>query len=407
MSWEYVKLGDLYSVHNGLSKGGKFFGSGYPFLTFSTVFNNYFIPDELTDLVQSTEKEQNNYSVKRGDVFVTRTSETSDELGMSCVALKDYPHATYNGFTKRMRPLQDGRVLPEYIGYYMRMPSFRGEFQAFSTMTTRASLKNEDLLGLKVALPPIETQEKIASTLKAYDDLIKNNQKQIKLLEEAAQRLYKEWFVDLRFPGHEDVVIVDGVPEGWEKDKAERFFNITIGKTPPRAEKQWFVNGNDGVPWLSISDMGTSGVYSFTTSEGLTQEAVKKHNMKVVPAGTIFVSFKLTVGRVSIATTDMCTNEAIAQFYIDDDFKQAYKYCYLNNFEYDTLGNTSSISKAVNSKIIKAMPFVMPDEATILAFDRIVEPILKEIKNKQIVCIKLKEARDRLLPKLMNGEIEV
>ncbi|MBQ7889721.1 MAG: restriction endonuclease subunit S [Erysipelotrichaceae bacterium] len=407
MSWEYVKLGDLYSVHNGLSKGGKFFGSGYPFLTFSTVFNNYFIPDELTDLVQSTEKEQNNYSVKRGDVFVTRTSETSDELGMSCVALKDYPHATYNGFTKRMRPLQDGRVLPEYIGYYMRMPSFRGEFQAFSTMTTRASLKNEDLLGLKVALPPIETQEKIASTLKAYDDLIKNNQKQIKLLEEAAQRLYKEWFVDLRFPGHEDVVIVDGVPEGWEKDKAERFFNITIGKTPPRAEKQWFVNGNDGVPWLSISDMGTSGVYSFTTSEGLTQEAVKKHNMKVVPAGTIFVSFKLTVGRVSIATTDMCTNEAIAHFYIDDDFKQAYTYCYLNNFEYDTLGNTSSISKAVNSKIIKAMPFVMPDEATILAFDRIVEPILKEIKNKQIVCIKLKEARDRLLPKLMNGEIEV
>ena len=135
MSWEKVKLGELYEVHNGLSKGGKFFGSGHPFLTFSTVFNNYFLPEALNDLVQSTEKEQNDYSILRGDVFVTRTSETSDELGMSCVALKDYPGATYNGFTKRMRPKNPTRVIPEFIGYYLRMPSFRAGFQAFSTMT--------------------------------------------------------------------------------------------------------------------------------------------------------------------------------------------------------------------------------------------------------------------------------
>lgn len=404
MSMEKVTLGELYTVHNGLSKGRKFFGSGYPFLSFSTVFNNYFIPNELVDLVQSDEKEQKIYSISRGDVFVTRTSETSDELGMSCVALKDYPRATYNGFTKRMRPIATDRV---HIGYYMRMPSFRGEFQAFSTMTTRASLRNEDLLSLTILLPPMEQQIKIAEVLQTYDKLIENNQKQIKLLEEAAQRLYKEWFVDLRFPGYEDVDVVDGVPEGWSKGKAENFFNITIGKTPPRAEKQWFVKNNIGVPWVSISDMGNAGVYVFETSEDLTQEAVKKYNMKVVPSGTIFVSFKLTVGRVSIATKNMCTNEAIAHFYIDDDSKQAYTYCYLNNFEYDTLGNTSSISKAINSKIIKAMPFVMPDEVTILAFDRLVAPILKTIKNKLEVCIKLKEARDRLLPKLMSGEIKV
>lgn len=407
MSMEKVTLGELYTVHNGLSKGRKFFGSGYPFLSFSTVFNNYFIPNELVDLVQSDEKEQKIYSISRGDVFVTRTSETSDELGMSCVALKDYPRATYNGFTKRMRPIATDLVHPEYIGYYMRMPSFRGEFQAFSTMTTRASLRNEDLLSLTILLPPMEQQIKIAEVLQTYDKLIENNQKQIKLLEEAAQRLYKEWFVDLRFPGYEDVDVVDGVPEGWSKGKAENFFNITIGKTPPRAEKQWFVKNNIGVPWVSISDMGNAGVYVFETSEDLTQEAVKKYNMKVVPSGTIFVSFKLTVGRVSIATKNMCTNEAIAHFYIDDDSKQAYTYCYLNSFEYDTLGNTSSISKAINSKIIKAMPFVMPDEVTILAFDRLVAPILKTIKNKLEVCIKLKEARDRLLPKLMSGEIKV
>ena len=191
MSWEKVKLEELYTVHNGLSKGRQFFGTGFPFLSFSTVFNHYFIPSELSDLVQTTEKEQADYSICRGDVFVTRTSETSDELGMSCVALKDYPHATYNGFTKRMRPIDSTRVLPEYIGYYMRLPSFRGQFQAFSTMTTRASLRNEDLLGLEVMLPPMKVQKRIADILLTYDDLIENNQKQIKLLEEAAQRLYK------------------------------------------------------------------------------------------------------------------------------------------------------------------------------------------------------------------------
>ena len=126
-----------------------------------------------------------------------------------------------------------------------------------------------------------------------------------------------------------------------------------------------------------------------------------------MPAGTIFVSFKLTVGRVSIATTDMCTNEAIAHFYIDDDIKRAYTYCYLKNFEYNTLGNTSSISKAVNSKIIKGMPYIMPDNTTLLMFSNNVDPILNEIKNKQLIIRRLEESRDRLLPKLMNGELEV
>ena len=272
--------------------------------------------------------------------------------------------------------------------------------------STMLNLNTSILNAVPVDVPEIEIQRKIVSILAAYDELIENNQKQIKLLEEAAQRLYKEWFVDLRFPGYEDVEIVDGVPDGWTKDRAECFFKITIGKTPPRAEKQWFVNGNDGIPWISISDMGNAGVFTFKTSEGLTEEAIKKHNIKIVPSGTIFVSFKLTVGRVAIAATEMCTNEAIAHFYVNDSL-QAYTYCYLSNFEYDTLGNTSSISKAVNSKIIKAMPFIMPSQGIVEKFSAIVSPILSEIKVNQKMCNYLSEARDRLLPKLMSVEIKV
>lgn len=182
--WRKVKLGELYEVHNGLSKGRQFFGSGYPFLTFSTVFNNWFLPENLDSLVQSTNKEREACSIMRGDVFITRTSETMDELGMSSVALKDYPNATYNGFTKRLRPISD-KVIPEYIGYYLRSKKFRSKFMAFSSMTTRASLANNDLLSMEVEIPGKSTQQFIASILSRYDSLIENYKKQIKLLEEA------------------------------------------------------------------------------------------------------------------------------------------------------------------------------------------------------------------------------
>lgn len=407
------KLEEICEFINGGAWSDKeYVPQGLPVLKVTNCKPKGFLIDDINYLPTSSATKYAKHKVQRGDVIIATVGShpnlVDSAAGRSCIinSLVDGFYLNQNAVCIRTK---DNDILDQgYLGYHAK---YR-EFQHYIQMRGRGAANQMRIAigaikGYEFDFPEIDIQRKIAYILSAYDNLIENNQKQIKLLEEAARRLYKEWFVDLRFPGYEDVAIVDGVPEGWKKDRAESFFNITIGKTPPRAEKQWFVDGNAGIPWLSISDMGNSGVYTFTTSEALTQEAVKKHNMKVVPAGTIFVSFKLTVGRVSIATTDMCTNEAIAHFYMDDGFKRAYTYCYLNNFKYDTLGNTSSISKAVNSKIIKAMPFVMPDESTVLAFDRLVSPILKEIKNKQAICIKLKEARDRLLPKLMSGEIEV
>jgi type I restriction enzyme S subunit len=263
------------------------------------------------------------------------------------------------------------------------------------------------LYSVEAFCPPLTTQQKIADILSAYDNLIENNQKQIKLLEEAAQRLYKQWFIDLRFPGHETTKIVEGLPEGWKKERADSFFNITIGKTPPRAEKQWFVEGGCGVSWISISDMGTDSAFIFETAENLTSEAIMRHNVKVVPPNTVLLSFKLTVGRVSITTSNMCTNEAIAHFVTEDNLLREYTYCYLKNFHYDELGSTSSISKAINSKIVKAMPFVMPSDDALKAFHKVMKPIFDQIFTKQKQIQNLSQSRDRLLPKLMNGELEI
>ena len=255
-------------------------------------------------------------------------------------------------------------------------------------------------------LPSADTQHRIATILSRYDSLIENYQKQIKLLEEAAQRLYKEWFVDLHFPGHENTKIIDGVPEGWEKKPALDFFEMSIGKTPPRAQKQWFTKGNNGIPWVSISDMKDT-MFVQETAEELTLDACENYNIKVVPKGTILLSFKLTVGRVAFAGTDVCTNEAIAHFQKESDEWKAYTLMYLRNYNYDSLGNTSGISKAVNSTIIKNMPFVMPCTTILQEFSQRALPFIKQTENLQSQIHLLTEARDRLLPKLMSGEIEI
>ena len=337
------------------------------------------------------------------DILITN----SGTIGRMAL-VKDIPETYRTTFQKSVAIVKPDKkkILPVYL--YYRLQYCVSEFINCSNGSAQKNLLLGTMRNFKLDYPQsMEKQRRISNILSSYDDLIENNQKQIKLLEEAAQRLYKEWFVDLRFPGHENVKIIDGVPEGWKVGRADNYFDITIGKTPPRSEKQFFVNGNVGVPWVSIADMGNSETYIFKTSEGLTHDAIEKHNVKVVPEGTILVSFKLTLGRVSITTKEMCTNEAIAHFRINEPALREYTYSYLKYFKYDTLGNTSSISKAVNSKIIKGMPFVMPNGGIVQLYSKIVSPIFNLIHDKQALIVRLSEARDRLLPKLMSGEIEL
>ena len=386
--WKKVKLGELYEVHNGLSKGRQFFGSGYPFLTFSNVFNNWFLPEELESLVQSSEKERQTCSIKKGDVFITRTSETMDELGMSSVALKDYPNATYNGFTKRLRPLTD-EVIPEYIGYYLRSPKFRGKFMAFSTMTTRASLANDDLLSMEVDIPEKAIQQRIATILSRYDSLIENYQKQIKLLEESAQRLYKEWFIDLRFPGHENTKIVNGVPDGWEKKPVDTIYSIKYGKN--LSTKLISENGKFPV-------YGANGVIGYYDKANCNEQVVLITS-RGNGSGDVLMTYHKDA---------FITNNSFIVLPIED-----YSYCQLL-FTYQFLKNanfravrTGAAQPQLTNQSIHTVNVVLPSKDVIIDYcDK------ASYNNKKIILLKnqirlLTEARDRLLPKLMSGEINV
>lgn len=402
MKWEKVKLGDLYTVHNGLSKGKKFFGTGFPFLSFSIVFNKWFIPEQLYDLVEVDEKERNIYSIKKGDVFITRTSEKMEELGMSTVALKDYPNATYNGFTKRLRPITE-LLEPRFIGYYLRTPEFRGKFMAFSAMTTRASLTNDDLLSLEVPVPPLLVQQRIASILSTYDDLIENNQKQIKLLEEAAQRLYKEWFVDLHFPGHENVKIVDGVPEGWESCRLRDVAEIN-GR-----------NIDENYPYDKINyiDIGSVRNGRILEKANYNLEEAPGRAKRIVQDGDVIWGMVRPNLRAYAMVLNPDKNDVFSTgFAVLTSKKVPFSFLYCNVTTEEFVGYLVNCTNGAAYPAVKPIHFEeynvsIPPNNLLNKFHNITEPYFRKIYylNKQISS--LREARDRLLPKLMSGEIEV
>lgn len=402
MSWEKVKLGDICeSISDGDHLPPPKSVNGIPFVTISNVNssnqfdfkNTMFVPQEYYEKLDEKRKPRIN------DILYSVVGS----FGIP-VFIKENRPFVFQRHIAILRP-NESRIHPRYLYYKMLSKDFYMKADAVAIGAAQRTISLTSLRNMEISIPCKDLQKRIADILSAYDNLIENNQKQIKLLEEAAQRLYKQWFIDLRYPGHETTLVVDGLPEGWRKERADSFFYITIGKTPPRAEKQWFTEDGNGMPWISISDMGTDSAFLFETSEGLTLEAIKRHNVKVVPANTVLLSFKLTVGRVSITTTEMCTNEAIVHFVTDDDSLREYTYCYLKNFHYDELGSTSSISKAINSKIVKAMPFVMPSDDIVKAFHKVMKPMFDQIFTKQKQIQNLSQSRDRLLPKLMNGEL--
>ena len=310
-------------------------------------------------------------------------------------------------------------------------------------------------------IPNIIKQKNIVTVLDGLDKKIQLNTQINKTLEQIAQALFKSWFVDFdpvrakvqalsdglsleqaelaamqaisgktpeeltalsqtqpdryaelaetakAFPC--EMVEVDGVevPKGWEVKPADELFDIGIGKTPPRKETEWFSTNPDDMQWISIKDMGNSGVFITESSEFLTNQAVDKFNIRKIPENTVLLSFKLTIGRVSITTSETTTNEAIAHFKITDKsfLTTEYLYLFLQQFDFNSLGSTSSIATAVNSKTIKGIEILIPNEELIKAFQMKISNIFAQIKNLTMENKNLVKTRDLLLPKLLNGEI--
>jgi type I restriction enzyme S subunit len=276
----------------------------------------------------------------------------------------------------------------------------------------------------------------IAKILGALDDKIELNRRLSETLEAIAQALFQSRFVDFDpvrakasgeapesicqrlgltpdllalFPNEfEDAAGVE-TPAGWSFASAAEVSEVGIGKTPPRKESEWFSDNPEHVRWLSIRDMGLSDAFARRSSEALTPEAIGRFNIRRVPDYTVLLSFKLTIGRLAITDGEMATNEAIAHFKLNRETRVTteYLYFYLKNFDFDSLGSTSSIAEAVNSRMIRDLPILVPPADLIDAFSKQARGLLMLIKEigRQTDC--LIQTRHTLLPRLLSGEISV
>lgn len=290
---------------------------------------------------------------------------------------------------------KEGIADKNYLYYLVCSPEVREpSIKSMVGSSGRQRVQTDVVKNLEIDVPPLVEQERIGSFLRLIDDKIALNDKINNNLLEQVLTLYRNKFVDTA--NNERAIC-----------RADEYFDISIGKTPPRKEPQWFSTNPQDIDWVSISDMGTCGLYISNSSEQLTKEAVERHNVKVVPDNTVLLSFKLTVGRIAITNGEMTTNEAIAHFKTDKKEINEYLYCYLKCFNYQTMGSTSSIATAVNSKIIKGMPFVVPTDDELKEFHDFAAPMFAKIKTNQVETDNLTALRDTLLPKLMSGELDV
>ena len=276
--------------------------------------------------------------------------------------------------------------------------------KTMSSGSTTKFLTVRMLDNLDIPLPSINIQTEIVNILSAYDDLIENNQKQIKLLEEAAQRLYKEWFVDLRFPGHENTKITDGVPKGWRKYKFSDTTSIMGGGTPKTDVKE-FYNGN--IPFYTPKDSDDS-FFAFDTITHISQSGLDNCNSQLYPVNTIIITARGTVGKTTILAVPMAMNQSCYALKCDELNSPYYLFFSLKN-EVAAL-KTMSNGGVFNTIIVKTFDsicLIAPTQDVLNMFEASVSPIMEQIKTKARQNIILTEARDRLLPKLMSGEIEL
>ena len=392
--WNHFALGEItelvidYRGKTPKKLGGDWCKQGYRALSAKNIKTGRIVQAETIRYIdESLYRKWMKDEVQRGDILITSEAPfgqiffwDSDEKIVLSQRL----------FCVRIKPEYDAR----FIYYYMTTPEFQSELDGRATGTTVIGLRQPELMKCVIRCPEIQEQKVIAAILSSIDAKIIANEKVNDNLEQQAMALYRQMFVENNNDARREC-------------RADEYFDISIGKTPPRKEAQWFSMNPTDCIWVSISDMGRCGMYIADSSEYLTHESVDKFNIKVVPDNTVLLSFKLTVGRVAITDGAMVTNEAIAHFKTDKPEINEYLYCYLKDFNYQTMGSTSSIATAVNSKIIKAMPFVIPTDAELVSFHSATALMFEMIKTRQRENTRLAELRDSLLPKLMSGEIDV
>lgn len=416
---------DLYDIASGISTTKTQAGHGTPFVSFSTVFNNIFLPDELPDLMDTSEQGQETYSIRKGDILITRTSETADELAMSCVALKDYPGATYSGFVKRLRPKTIGVAYDKFMAFFLRSKYFRKVINNNTIMTLRASF-NEDMFSfLTLCLPDYDVQVAVGDLLYNIECKIQNNKRINDNLAQQLRLLYDYWFTQFDFPdesgnpyrssGGQMVWSNDAkkeLPASWNSAKmSDAIEGIRTGLNP----RDNFKLGNGTIKYITVKNLRSDGILDFSGCDTIDETArAIVHRRSDVCTGDILFASIAPLGRCHLVQElpqDWDINESVFSIRCNKaTVTPEYLYMHLQSEAFvkeSTACSTGSVFKGIRINTLLDSRVFLPPMQVIEKFSQQTKPLfsLQYKLNKEIQA--LTQLRDWLLPMLMNGQATV
>ena len=396
MKWEKVKLGDVCEITS--SKRifySEYVDDGVPFYRSKEIIESdegKAIENPLYISVDKYNEIKEKFGVPQtGDMLLTSVGT----IGIPYIIKKKDCFYFKDGNLTWFRDFREG-LNSKYLYYWIKSSEGTGTLYNTTIGSSQKALTISALKNIKVSLPPRSVQDKIVEVVSVYDDLIENNQKQIKLLEEAAQRLYKEWFVDLRFPGHENTKIVDGVPEGWNEKTLSQVADVIMGQSP---KSEFYNSEKKGLPFhQGVGSYGVRFVMDDIYSTSYT---------RIAEPNSILFSVRAPVGRLNVTKNKIVIGRGLAAINQTDGCQSYLYYLLKNRFFKDNIVGNGSIFASVSKDELLNQKFLIPERNLMMQFEKIVSQMDKQIENLDSKNKKLIEARDRLLPKLMSGEVEV
>ena len=309
--------------------------------------------------------------------------------------------------TVHLRPDHD-KVDPNFLCYYLLAPRQQGALLAGETGATARHVNMRDIRRLKLgSLPTVPTQQKLGQIIAAYDDLIANNRRRIALLEEAARLLYREWFVHFRFPGHEHVNIIDGLPVGWDRRTFDDVCDAVGGGTPKTSKPEYWNDGH--IPWFTPTDITRNSCLALLDSATkITEAGLRGSSAKILPAGTVLMTSRASVGFFGVIEAPSCTNQGFISVVPHVARTRMYLLHNLIHRVEEVRSHAGGATyKEINKGRFKALPIVLPEGMLLREFEEQASTLHEQVRNHHKSIQKLAEARNLLLPRLMNGEIAV
>lgn len=411
MSWETVKLSDISASIQTGPFGSQLHQSDYseqgtPVIMPKDLLNGHISELSIARVSQNHVDRLSRHKVEVGDILYSRRGDVG-----RCAFATEKEQGWLCGTGCLRVTIDTEKAVPKFIFYQLQKPETVGWVEKHAVGATMLNLNTSILSDVPIEVPCLDIQKRIVDILSAYDDLIENNQKQIKLLEEAAQRLYREWFVNLRFPGHENVKIVDGVPEGWSYKPLSDLFSFVRGKSYTSKE----LSDTSGVLMVNLKNIRAFGGYKRNAEKRFTGKYKKEQSLNpgdLVMGVTDMTQERRLVGHSAIVPDlgePMTLSMDLIKL-VPTNIQKSYLYStlYYGGFSL----KISPLANGVNVLHLKPeammnLQMLVPTRELMDTYVKVFDPIQSRIELLQKQIDVAAEARDRLLPKLMSGELEV